>query len=62
MDRVVGSSVVEMQVIGEDGDALLVDLKKEYTSLSLREHLVFMELARQDEFQKSLCKYGLDKN
>lgn len=50
MKRVIGSSVVDMQVLGEERDTLLVDLKKVSmnTSLSLREHLVFMELARQD--------------
>ncbi|KAK2850477.1 hypothetical protein Q7C36_009260 [Tachysurus vachellii] len=48
MKRVVGSSAVEMQVLGEERDALLVDLKKVSmnSSFSLREHLVFMELAR----------------
>ncbi|XP_017324761.1 RING finger protein 17 isoform X1 [Ictalurus punctatus] len=48
MKRVIGSSVLEMQVLGEERDTLLVDLKKVSmnTSLSLREHLVFMELAR----------------
>ncbi|XP_053090427.1 RING finger protein 17 isoform X2 [Pangasianodon hypophthalmus] len=48
MKRVIGSSVVEMQVLGEERDTLLVDLKKVSmnTSLSLREHLVYMELAR----------------
>ncbi|XP_036430958.1 RING finger protein 17 [Colossoma macropomum] len=49
MRRVIGSSAVEMQVFGEDRDTLLVDLKKasvDDTLLSLREHLVFMELAR----------------
>lgn len=55
MNRVIGSSVVEMQVFGEERDTLLVDLKKVSmnTSLSLREHLVFMELARQDTFSNS---------
>ncbi|KAF4086779.1 hypothetical protein AMELA_G00088320 [Ameiurus melas] len=47
MKRVIGSSVLEMQVLGEERDTLLVDLKKaSNTPLSLREHLVFMELAR----------------
>ncbi|XP_048049667.1 RING finger protein 17 isoform X3 [Megalobrama amblycephala] len=45
MRRKLGSEAVEMQVFGEDGGALLVDLKKTQM-LSLREHLVFMELAR----------------
>ncbi|ROI57083.1 RING finger protein 17 [Anabarilius grahami] len=45
MRRKLGSEAVEMQVFGEDGGALLVDLKKAQM-LSLREHLVFMELAR----------------
>lgn len=46
----IGSSAVEMQVFSNERDTLLVDLKKVSmnTSLSLREHLVFMELARQD--------------
>ncbi|XP_072541367.1 RING finger protein 17 [Salminus brasiliensis] len=49
MRRVIGSSAVEMHVFREDQDTLLVDLKKasvDDTLLSLREHLVFMELAR----------------
>ncbi|KAI4883302.1 hypothetical protein NFI96_024399 [Prochilodus magdalenae] len=49
MRSVIGSSAVEMQVFGEDRDTLLIDLKKasvDDTLLSLREHLVFMELAR----------------
>ncbi|TSO88057.1 UDP-glucose:glycoprotein glucosyltransferase 2 [Bagarius yarrelli] len=48
MKHVIGSSLVEMQVLGEERDTLLVDLKKVSISLSLslREHLVFMELAR----------------
>ncbi|KAK3543926.1 hypothetical protein QTP70_031835 [Hemibagrus guttatus] len=52
MKCVIGSSAVEMQVLGEERDTLLVDLKKVSmnSSLSLREHLVFMELARQDMF------------
>ncbi|RXN29007.1 RING finger 17 [Labeo rohita] len=45
MRSLLGSEAVEMQVFGEDGDALLVDLKKT-PMVSLREHLVFMELAR----------------
>lgn len=45
MRGLLGSEAVEMQVFGEDGDALLVDLKKT-PMVSLREHLVFMELAR----------------
>ncbi|XP_067300010.1 RING finger protein 17 isoform X2 [Pseudorasbora parva] len=45
MRRLLGPEAVEMQVFGEDGDTLLVDLKKA-TMVSLREHLVFMELAR----------------
>ncbi|XP_062861401.1 RING finger protein 17 isoform X2 [Trichomycterus rosablanca] len=50
---IMGSNVVEMLVLGEEKDTLLVDLKKALmdntindTPLSLREHLVFMELAR----------------
>ncbi|XP_035378869.1 RING finger protein 17 [Electrophorus electricus] len=52
MKHVIGSNAVEMQVFDQDGDTLLVDLKKvstdntKNTPLSLREHLVFMELAR----------------
>ncbi|KAG7331453.1 hypothetical protein KOW79_005422 [Hemibagrus wyckioides] len=48
MKRVIGSGAVEMQVFSNERDTLLVDLKKVSmnTSLSLREHLVFMELAR----------------
>uniref|UniRef100_A0A8B9JI58 RING finger protein 17 n=1 Tax=Astyanax mexicanus TaxID=7994 RepID=A0A8B9JI58_ASTMX len=49
MRRVIGSGAVEMQVFSEDRDTLLVDLKKASVDdilLSLREHLVFMELAR----------------
>ncbi len=45
MRSLLGSEAVEMQVFGEDGDTLLVDLKK-MPMVSLREHLVFMELAR----------------
>lgn len=45
MRSLLGSEAVEMQVFGEDGDVLLVDLKKT-PMVSLREHLVFMELAR----------------
>lgn len=45
MRSLLGSEAVEMQVFGEDGDSLLVDLKKT-PMVSLREHLVFMELAR----------------
>ncbi len=45
MRSLLGSEAVEMQVFGEDGDTLLVDLKKT-PMVSLREHLVFMELAR----------------
>uniref|UniRef100_W5KUQ3 Ring finger protein 17 n=1 Tax=Astyanax mexicanus TaxID=7994 RepID=W5KUQ3_ASTMX len=48
MRRVIGSGAVEMQVFSEDRDTLLVDLKKASVDdilLSLREHLVFMELA-----------------
>uniref|UniRef100_A0A8C9SN89 Ring finger protein 17 n=1 Tax=Scleropages formosus TaxID=113540 RepID=A0A8C9SN89_SCLFO len=51
--RVVGTKVVEMQVFGEESDVLLVDLKKAPMDeslcdmpVSLREYLVFMELAR----------------
>ncbi|XP_069034873.1 RING finger protein 17 isoform X3 [Lepisosteus oculatus] len=51
--RVVGSKAVEMKVFGEDGDTLLVDLQKSRMDrlvsdmpISLREYLVFMELAR----------------
>ncbi|KAI5628523.1 RING finger protein 17, partial [Silurus asotus] len=52
MKHVIDSSVVKMQVLGEERDTLLVDLKKisMNTTLSLSEHLVFMELARQDTF------------
>ncbi|KAF7709854.1 hypothetical protein HF521_016704 [Silurus meridionalis] len=48
MKHVIDSSVVKMQVLGEERDTLLVDLKKisMNTTLSLSEHLVFMELAR----------------
>ncbi|XP_066515658.1 RING finger protein 17-like isoform X2 [Hoplias malabaricus] len=49
MRQMIGLNAVEMQVFGEDRDTLLVDLKKasvDGTQLSLREHLVFMELAR----------------
>lgn len=45
MRSLLGSEAVEMQVFGEDGDVLLVDLKKT-PMVSLREHLVFMGLAR----------------
>ncbi|KAL1267800.1 hypothetical protein QQF64_033163, partial [Cirrhinus molitorella] len=45
MRSLLGSEAVEMQVFGEDGETLLVDLKKT-PMVSLREHLVFMELAR----------------
>lgn len=58
MKRVIGSSAVEMQALGEERDTLLVDLKKVSmnSSLSLREHLVFMELARQEKKAKlKLC-------
>ncbi|XP_058886232.1 RING finger protein 17 isoform X2 [Acipenser ruthenus] len=51
--RVVGNKVVEMRVFGDDGDSLLVDLKKSAMDkmasdmpISLREYLVFLELAR----------------
>ncbi|KAK6309769.1 hypothetical protein J4Q44_G00196500 [Coregonus suidteri] len=51
--RVVGSASVEMQVFGQERDALLVDLKKapmdsgsSNMPMSLREYLVFLELAR----------------
>ncbi|KAM9486561.1 RING finger protein 17 isoform 2-T2 [Clarias gariepinus] len=44
MKHVIGSNIVEMQVLGEERDSLLVDLRK--ASLSLREHLVHMDLAR----------------
>ncbi|KAJ8352610.1 hypothetical protein SKAU_G00240860 [Synaphobranchus kaupii] len=50
--RVVGSKMVEMQVFGEERDALLVDLKNAPMDksvsdmpLSLRDYLVFLELA-----------------
>ncbi|XP_061092080.1 RING finger protein 17 isoform X2 [Conger conger] len=50
--RVVGSKAVEMQVFGEERDALLVDLKNAPMDksasdmpLSLRDYLVFLELA-----------------
>lgn len=53
MRNVLRNETAEMQVFGEDGDALLVDLKKtsmadlkKTSTVSLREHLVFMELAR----------------
>ncbi|XP_052004314.1 RING finger protein 17 [Xyrauchen texanus] len=45
MRRLLGSEAVEMQVFGKDGDTLMVDLKKP-PMLSMREYLVFMELAR----------------
>jgi len=45
MRRLLGNEAVEMQVFGEDGDTLLVDMRKT-AMVSLREHLVFMELAR----------------
>uniref|UniRef100_W5MXT7 Ring finger protein 17 n=1 Tax=Lepisosteus oculatus TaxID=7918 RepID=W5MXT7_LEPOC len=55
--RVVGSKAVEMKVFGEDGDTLLVDLQKSRMDrlvsdmpISLREYLVFMELARARRF------------
>ncbi|KAJ8246735.1 hypothetical protein GJAV_G00254800 [Gymnothorax javanicus] len=51
--RAVGSKAVEMQVFGEERDALLVDLKSAPMDkstrdmpLSLRDYLVFLELAR----------------
>ncbi|XP_038863006.1 RING finger protein 17 [Salvelinus namaycush] len=51
--RVVGSASVEMQVFGQERGALLVDLKKapmdsgsSNMPMSLREYLVFLELAR----------------
>ncbi|KAJ8407108.1 hypothetical protein AAFF_G00287840 [Aldrovandia affinis] len=51
--RVVGSKAVEMLVFGEDRDALLVDLKNAPMDrsvsdmpLSLRDYLVFLELAK----------------
>lgn len=45
MRRLLGSEAVEMQVFGQDGDTLLVDMRKT-AMVPLREHLVFMELAR----------------
>lgn len=45
MRSLLGSEAVEMQVFGDEGGTLLVDLKKAQM-VSLREHLVFMELAR----------------
>ncbi|XP_055070435.2 RING finger protein 17 isoform X1 [Misgurnus anguillicaudatus] len=45
MRNLLGSKAVEMQVFGDDGGTLLVDLKK-IPMVSLREHLVFMEMAR----------------
>lgn len=51
--RVVGTKAVPMQVLGQDNGTLLVDLKnapmdKSATNMpvSLREHLVFLDLAR----------------
>lgn len=49
---VTGSAALEMQPLGRDRDALLVDLKKipmdQYSDIpiSIREHLVFNEVAR----------------
>lgn len=61
---VIGSNVVEMLVLGEERDILLVDLKKSLigntvnsTPLFLREHLVFMELARQYAIIQILIEY-----
>lgn len=45
MRSLLGSDAVEMQVFGDEGGTLLVDLKKP-PMLSLRDHLVFMELGR----------------
>lgn len=50
--NVVGSAAVEMRTLGQDGDSLLVDLRKapmEQSSdvpISVRRHLVFNEVAR----------------
>nr|XP_020474573.1 RING finger protein 17 isoform X3 [Monopterus albus] len=49
--RVVGSEVIEMRTLGQDGDSLLVDLRKvtcqsSDVPLSIREFLVFIEVAR----------------
>lgn len=58
--RVVGSASVEMQVFGQERGALLVDLKKapmdsgsSNMPMSLREYLVFLELARYIHTQGS---------
>ncbi|XP_056611045.1 RING finger protein 17 isoform X1 [Triplophysa dalaica] len=45
MRSLLGSKAVEMHVFGDEGGTLLVDLKKA-PMVSIREHLVFMELAR----------------
>lgn len=48
----VGSAAVEMRPLGQDRDALLVDLKKAAMDqssdvpISVREYLVFIEVAR----------------
>ncbi|KAM9804538.1 RING finger protein 17 [Neosynchiropus ocellatus] len=50
--NLVGCSVVQMQPLGQDGDSLLVDLRKNPTDLatagpvSVREYLVLSDLAR----------------
>ncbi|XP_051260855.1 RING finger protein 17 [Dicentrarchus labrax] len=50
--RVVGSAAVEMRPLGQDGDSLLVDLRKapmdqsSDVPISVREYLVFIEVAR----------------
>ncbi|TRY97078.1 hypothetical protein DNTS_027273, partial [Danionella cerebrum] len=52
MRNLLHNEIAEIQVFGGDGDVLLVDLKKTAADLnkrsfvSLRDHLVFMELAR----------------
>ncbi|XP_027147115.1 RING finger protein 17 isoform X2 [Larimichthys crocea] len=50
--NVVGSAAVEMRLLGQDGDSLLVDLRKAPMNqssdvpISVREYLVFIEVAR----------------
>lgn len=45
MRSLLGSEAVEMQVFGDESGTLQVDLKRA-PMVSLREHLVFMEMAR----------------
>ena len=50
--NIVGSAAVEMRPLGQDSDSLLVDLKKSPMDqssdvpISVREYLVFIEVAR----------------